>query len=433
MAERVERKEEQSTLGASSRVEVECGKWQSECVKLKTLCESLKMECEKLKSLGEWDNSSGGNEVKEETQAASSRISGEVEIDLTEDVEDDRYAWEEYALIARIIGPKQSREVIRSWVDTKWGRHTIIKFLPKGFFVAIFAENHERDKVLGSKNWYLEKHPVYMQPWKPNFNPMDLAWYDKPTWLRLFNLPIEYWGESNLERIRKSLGTLLEIDEGITKNDLYIYARLQIAAVQKVPDHITLITANGKWRQEVEIEKELNPCYRCGSLLHQGSKCKIYVRKANSRLNKMGKQTWERKDRNAPTTNNVEDPLKMDNTPQNPLQIVPIMMMSNGNDLPQSNGVMQEKEGAGEDIQINEDVEVESLASIHGNDEDELDILDPKCISQSANTLLGRNKGVKGRKSYKHIREEKAKEKGLVNVLDYMKHTKGGCSFLGGK
>ncbi|GLJ30111.1 hypothetical protein SUGI_0595530 [Cryptomeria japonica] len=185
------------------------------------------MECEKLKSLGEvrlgasnidkktsgimgrsdnwiifdveWENSNEGNEVKEETQAASPCISGEVEINLTEDVEDDRYAWEEYALIARINGPKKSREVIWSWVDTNWGRQTIIKFLPKGFFVAKCAENHERDKVLGSKNWYLEKHPMYMQPWEPNFNPMDLAWYDKPIWLRLFNLPIEYWGNLALK------------------------------------------------------------------------------------------------------------------------------------------------------------------------------------------------------------------------------------------
>lgn len=41
-------------------------------------------------------------------------------------------------------------------------------------------------------------------------------------------------------------------------------------------------------------------------------------------------------------------------------------------------------------------------------EDDVLDNLDPRCISQSVNTLLGRVKGSKGRKSNKKIREEKA-------------------------
>ncbi|GLJ26612.1 hypothetical protein SUGI_0517010 [Cryptomeria japonica] len=66
-------------------------------------------------------------------------------------------------------------------------------------------------------------------------------------------------------------------------------------------------------------------------------------------------------------------------------------------------------------------------------EEDVLDNLDPRCISQSANTILGREKGAKGKKSNRHIREEKATEKGIVSVWDFIRNSKGGSPSLGKK
>ncbi|XP_059070555.1 uncharacterized protein LOC131860194 [Cryptomeria japonica] len=57
--------------------------------------------------------------------------------------------------------------------------------------------------------------------------------------------------------------------------------------------------------------------------------------------------------------------------------------------------------------------------------DDELDNIDPRSISQSANILLGKAKGVKGRKSNRKKREDRAKEKGIISVLDFLKKAKG--------
>lgn len=73
----------------------------------------------------------------------------------------------------------------------------------------------------------------------------------------------------------------------------------------------------------------------------------------------------------------------------------------------------------------------EELSPEEEDIEDGLDNLDPRCISQSANTLLGREKGSRGRRSHKQVREETAFEKGIVSVLDFMKKTKGGDLALG--
>lgn len=71
----------------------------------------------------------------------------------------------------------------------------------------------------------------------------------------MYNLPKEYWGEKCLEKIGRSLGTLLEIDEEIIKKDSYVYARLKLAAVKEIPSQISLVSLVGIWMQQVEIEK----------------------------------------------------------------------------------------------------------------------------------------------------------------------------------
>ncbi|GLJ53924.1 hypothetical protein SUGI_1152110 [Cryptomeria japonica] len=215
------------------------------------------------------------------------------EIDLSEVVKDDRSIFKQHAIIARVIGPKLPRKDIRAWVDTNWGNHVVLKFLSKGFFVAIFVEPEERNHILQLQNWYLEGHPLYVQPWAPNFEPTPLAVYEKPVWIRQFNLPTEYWSDPRLEIIDRSLGTLLEIDEGIIGLDLYTYARIKITAVKKIPDYITLVTKDGVWLQQVKVEQELIPCHRCGSRTHTIDRCDVYVRKAHNKPSRMA--NWDQK------------------------------------------------------------------------------------------------------------------------------------------
>ncbi|GLJ53945.1 hypothetical protein SUGI_1152900 [Cryptomeria japonica] len=173
----------------------------------------------------------------------------------------------------------------------------MIKFLPKGFFVAVFLEEKEQNHVLYLKNWFLNNHPVYMQPWSPNFDPTSLDVYDKPVWILLYNLPIEYWSETSLEKIGRTLGTLLEIDEDIIEGDLYTYGRLKIVVVKTIPSSVILLSTNGEWKQQIEVEKEIRACSRCRILFHNSDKCRLFVRKAFSRPPRKRKQVWKEKEK----------------------------------------------------------------------------------------------------------------------------------------
>ncbi|GLJ14226.1 hypothetical protein SUGI_0228390 [Cryptomeria japonica] len=192
-------------------------------------------------------------------------VAGEIEIDLTDIIENEKLGFERHAIIANIIGSKLPRKHIRNWVEVNWGKHIMIKFLPKGFFVVVFPEESERNETMASKNW-------------------------------LYNIPIEYWSEPSLETIGRTLGSLLEIDEEIIAEDLYTYARLKITIVRTISTSITLITSDGNWKQLIEIEEVTGACSRCGSKLHNVDRCKLFVRRAFDRpKRKKTNQAWREK------------------------------------------------------------------------------------------------------------------------------------------
>ncbi|GLJ11756.1 hypothetical protein SUGI_0176210 [Cryptomeria japonica] len=173
---------------------------------------------------------------------------GDIEIDLTESIKNEKLIFDQHAIIAKFIGLKLSRKEIHAWVLEHWGRHIMVKFLPKGFFVVVFPNEGDRDHIINLQNWFRDEHPLYIQSWTLNLDPTSMAVYDKPMWICLYNLPIEYWSEACLEIIERSLGTLLEIDEEIVEGDLYTYARLKLAVIKTIPSSVMLLTADWGWK-----------------------------------------------------------------------------------------------------------------------------------------------------------------------------------------
>ncbi|GLJ53450.1 hypothetical protein SUGI_1140060 [Cryptomeria japonica] len=170
---------------------------------------------------------SHGENFKHSSWAES--IKPEIDTALSEDIEEDIALWSEMAEV-------------------------VLKFIPKGFFIVIFREETGRARVLNQQNWTFGSAHLYLQPWQPNFDPVPLGVYKEPIWIWLYNLLMEYWGEAILECIGRSLGTLLEVDEDIIENDSYLYARIKIVAVKKVPTVIFLKAGVRQWKQQVEVE-----------------------------------------------------------------------------------------------------------------------------------------------------------------------------------
>ncbi|GLJ49247.1 hypothetical protein SUGI_1040400 [Cryptomeria japonica] len=132
------------------------------------------------------------------------------------------------------------------------------------------GEETVRNRILNQQNWLFGSTDLYLQPWQPNFDPVPLAVYKEPIWIRLYNLPMEYWGEASLECIGRSLGMFLEVDEDIIENDSYMYARIKIVAIKKVPTAFFLKVGVRRWKQQVEVEIPI-PCRERGEAKDHGA------------------------------------------------------------------------------------------------------------------------------------------------------------------
>ncbi|GLJ22372.1 hypothetical protein SUGI_0421160 [Cryptomeria japonica] len=196
-------------------------------------------------------------------------------INLEDEIGEDVDFLRDLAIICRFIGIGADCKKIDKWIEDTWKTPHITKFLPRGFFIVIFAMEEERHKVLDGGLWSMDSKPLYIQRWHRNFNPLKIEPYDKPLWIRLHNLPMEYWTEEALAKIGRSLGTLMEIDADIALGDSYIYVRLQLAVVRKIPSQIKLCVNGLEWIQRVEIEEEKYYCMNCGRRNHSTNNCRI--------------------------------------------------------------------------------------------------------------------------------------------------------------
>ncbi|GLJ40140.1 hypothetical protein SUGI_0822520 [Cryptomeria japonica] len=192
-----------------------------------------------------------GGSLWENSNYTSRPKSSEPKMDivLPEEIEDDIALWSEMAVIGRFIGARISRVQSRAWVKENWSQDFVLKFIPVGFFIMVFKEETVRNRILNQQSWLFGSAHPYLQPWQSNFDLVPLAVYKEPIWIRLYNLPTEYWGEASLECIGRSLGTLLEVDEDIIENDSYLYARIKIVAIKKVPSAIFLKVGERRWKQ----------------------------------------------------------------------------------------------------------------------------------------------------------------------------------------
>ncbi|GLJ53124.1 hypothetical protein SUGI_1132030 [Cryptomeria japonica] len=198
-------------------------------------------------------------------------------IDLSNKVEIDRELMKNQAITYRVVGKRRTRAIIKRWIDSNWKVDCIIKFLPKNFFTIVFALEEDRNKVLQGGVWMIDGSPFYIQIWVSNFNMLLCSSYKSPIGIRLYNFPIKYWNDECLDKIGHSLGMLLEVDEDISDGDLYVFARMKIAAIRKVPKKVCFCVNGRPWLQDIEV-KENNLSYlKCRCRNHCEKDCKLGI------------------------------------------------------------------------------------------------------------------------------------------------------------
>jgi hypothetical protein len=84
--------------------------------------------------------------------------------------------------------------------------------LGEGFFLIRFDSRTSFEEVLKGGPWFIGEHFLSLRPWTPNFRASAASVSSVAVWVRLPELPVEYYHKEALLHIGSGLGPVLRVD-----------------------------------------------------------------------------------------------------------------------------------------------------------------------------------------------------------------------------
>uniref|UniRef100_A0A7N2KN43 CCHC-type domain-containing protein n=1 Tax=Quercus lobata TaxID=97700 RepID=A0A7N2KN43_QUELO len=123
--------------------------------------------------------------------------------------------------------------------------------------------------------WFIGEHFLSIRPWELDFRPETASISSIAIWIRLNNLPIEYYNVEALHHIGKLIGNVLRVDTHTAFETRGRFARLCVQIDVNKP----LVTAIliGKFEQPICYEGIQKLCFGCGRMGHKQEICSYIV------------------------------------------------------------------------------------------------------------------------------------------------------------
>ncbi|XP_050260020.1 uncharacterized protein LOC126705116 [Quercus robur] len=182
------------------------------------------------------------------------------------------------SLIVKVYGRSVGFSYIQTRLNALWkpnGRLDVID-LGKDFFLTRFSCKEDHDKVLRNGLWFIGEHFLSIRPWEPNFKPSTTNVSSIAIWIRLNELPIEYYEVEVLKQIGNSVGKVLRIDTHTAAEARGRFAKLCIQVDLDKP-LVTNILIGGI-HQPVNYEGIHRFCFSCGRIGHRKEACPYTIR-----------------------------------------------------------------------------------------------------------------------------------------------------------
>lgn len=112
--------------------------------------------------------------------------------------------------------------------------------LGKGYFEFFFSSQDDLRRVWSSGTWNINPGTLRLSRWSANFNPNNQKQFQVQCWVRIYDLPLEYWRPKILFEIANAIGTPIALDEATKSRSSGHFARIlvEIDLKEKIPYEI---------------------------------------------------------------------------------------------------------------------------------------------------------------------------------------------------
>ncbi|XVF12133.1 hypothetical protein REPUB_Repub08aG0088200 [Reevesia pubescens] len=154
-----------------------------------------------------------------------------------------------------------------------WSRIGKLSIVDLGhdFYLIKFQSGEDYNYVIKEGPWFIAGQFLTLRKWEPNFRASEASFTSVAVWVRLPELPVEYFDLEILRKIGQSLGVLLRADGHTLAGERGKYARIcvQVSLERPLP---TFIKVDGK-KHNLVYESVGLLCFSCGKLGHLKPHC----------------------------------------------------------------------------------------------------------------------------------------------------------------
>ena len=149
------------------------------------------------------------------------------------------------SLIVKVFGKTIGDNFLHSKLMGLWKPSRRVDMLDLGreFFLLRFSIIEDLEMVLKKGPWFIREHFLSIRRWEANFKPSEALVSSVAIWVRLSELPIEYYDAAVLKQISQALGIVLKVDTHIMMEARSKYVRICVQLDMSKP--LTIRVSNG--------------------------------------------------------------------------------------------------------------------------------------------------------------------------------------------
>lgn len=187
------------------------------------------------------------------------------------------------SLIIKVLGKEVGYRFLLNRIQKLWapkGTLDMIDF-KNNYFLVTFSSDQDLDYALQEGPWMIAGHYLLCQRWRPEFKPFEDHVRKQAVWVRVPELPIEYYKKNILWEVGNEIGRTLRVDvhtinEEKLRNGVRATERGQFARICVEVDLrkalLPIVRVRKTW-YKVEYEGLPLICFECGRFGHRLEQC----------------------------------------------------------------------------------------------------------------------------------------------------------------